>query len=169
MPVGLLVGLAIHAALVALTVTAPRRPRLVAAAAFRVASAYNEAPFVFVYLVVVSSLGQLSGIGSAPWESRATLGLAALVVGALLIIAWWGRRERPLVMQALDDGLGPAWRQDTPTALIGGMQARPPLDPDPADAFRPPAGLGESLPRSRLRDRRPPQPAGSLSPPVTSP
>jgi hypothetical protein len=54
-----------------------------------VASAYNEAPFVFVYLVVVSSLGQLSGIGSAPWESRATLGLAALVVGALLIIAWW--------------------------------------------------------------------------------
>jgi hypothetical protein len=42
---GYLIGVVIQGALVALTLTAPRRPRLLAGLGYRVASAYNEAPF----------------------------------------------------------------------------------------------------------------------------
>lgn len=56
MPFGSLIGVLIHGALVALTLTAPRRPRLLAGLGYRVASAYNEAPFPFIYLIVISSI-----------------------------------------------------------------------------------------------------------------
>lgn len=110
MPVGLLIGLCVQAGLVSLTLWAPRRPQVLAVLAFRVAAAYNEAPFVFILLVVVSSIGPLSGVGSASWGTWVALGVAGLVVAGLSLIGWWGLSERSTVLDALDVGLGTGWR-----------------------------------------------------------
>jgi hypothetical protein len=100
---------------------------LIASLSYRLASAYNEAPFPFIFLIVGSSIhpdaqGQL--------ESRAglvVLGLTLLVVFGLLVIAWRGARERSVVERALGDGLGAGWREATRPRLIDGIRKRPPL------------------------------------------
>jgi len=79
MPLGYLLGTLLQGALVALTLTAPRRPRLLAGLAYRVASAYNEAPFVFIYLVVISSIDPLAG-----GRLDSPGGRVALVLGVLV-------------------------------------------------------------------------------------
>jgi acetyl esterase/lipase len=112
---GYLIGVLIHGALVALTLTAPRRPRLLAGLGYRVASAYNEAPFPFIYLIVISSITPVVG-------GQLVAGLGVLVVVGLLIIALRGARDRPVVEHALDDGLGTGWRES-----IHGVRKRPPL------------------------------------------
>jgi hypothetical protein len=113
MPYGSLIGVLIFGALVALTLIAPRRPRLIAGLSYRVASAYNEAPFPFIFLIVGSSIHP---VAQGQLESRAglvVLGLTLLVVFGLLVIAWRGARERSVVERALGDGLGAGWREAT--------------------------------------------------------
>lgn len=124
MSIGYLTGLLITGALVALTLKAPRRPRLLAAFGHRVAAAYNEAPFPFIYLIVVSSIGPFVGERLASPDRLAMFGLAVLVVFGLLIIAWRGAQERPVVEQALDDALGPRWRDVSRSV---GVRMRPPF------------------------------------------
>ena len=126
MPYGFLIGVLIQGALVGLTLAAPRRPRWLADLAYRVAAAYNEAPFLFVYLIAISAMGPVAGrLDSAGgWVA---LGLAFLVVLGLLILAWRGAGERPVVEQALDDGLGSGWRQVTRPDLLEGVRKQPPL------------------------------------------
>lgn len=62
--------------------------------------------------MVISSIGRLAGVGSASWGTRAILVLAALIVVALAVIAWWATRDRAVVASALDRSLGDGWRQD---------------------------------------------------------
>lgn len=56
MTYGYLIGVLIHGSLVLLTLTAPRRPRVLASLGFRVAAAYNEAPFLFLYLMLAATI-----------------------------------------------------------------------------------------------------------------
>ena len=126
MPYGFPIGALIQGALVALTLAAPRRPRWLAGLAYRVAAAYNEAPFVFIYLIAVFAIGPLSGqLDSA--GGKVALGLNTLVIVGLFIIASRGARERPVVEHALDDGLGSGWREATRPDLIERVRKRPPL------------------------------------------
>jgi acetyl esterase/lipase len=127
MPYGSLVGVLVFGALVALTHVAPRRPRLLARASSRVAAAYNEAPFLFVFLIVGTSI---AGVAQRQLEAPAgqvVLGLGLLVVLGLLLIAWRGARERSVVERALDDGLGAGWREATDPGLIDGIRERGPF------------------------------------------
>lgn len=124
---GSLIGTLIFGVLVTLTLTAPRRPRLLAGLAYRAASVYNEAPFPFIYLIVVSAIGPVTGGQLDSWPGRLLLGLTVLVVFGFLLIAWRGWRERPVIERALDDGLGAGWRQATRPDLIDGVRRRPPL------------------------------------------
>lgn len=127
MPYGSLIGVLIFGALVALTLIAPRRPRPLAHLAYRVAAAYNEAPFLFILVIILASIGP--AIQGQFWSpgGRVVLGLTLLVVLGLLVIAWRGARERPVVERALDDGLGAGRRDATGPHLVDGIRTRPPL------------------------------------------
>lgn len=120
-------GILITGVLVALTLIAPRRPRVLAGLSYRVAAAYNEAPFPFIYLIVISSIGPLADGRLDSPAGRWELGLAVLVVVGLLIIAWRGQRERPIVERALDEGLGVGWRAATQARWVDDVRTSPPL------------------------------------------
>ena len=127
MPLGALIGTLVFGALVALTLIAPRRPRWLASLAFRVAAAYNEAPFLFILVIVAASVAPIAGGQLESTGGLAVFGLTLLVIVGLLVIAWRGARERPVVERALDDGLGPGWRGSTDSRLLDGIRTRPPL------------------------------------------
>jgi acetyl esterase/lipase len=127
MPYGSLIGALVFGVLVALTLIAPRRPRWLVRVAYRVAAAYNEAPFFFILLIVGFSI---AGVAQGQLETRAgqvVLGLWFLVVVGLLLIVWRGVRERAVVERALDDGLGVGWREVVDPAFADGIRNRPPL------------------------------------------
>ena len=115
MSFGYLIGVLVQGALVVLTLTAPRRPRLLVSLGYRVAAAYNEAPFVFIWLIVISSIGPVT-------SGQPVAVLGGLVVVGLLIIAWRGAAARPVVEHALDEGLGVGWRE-----AVHGARTRVPL------------------------------------------
>lgn len=127
MSYGSLIGVLTFGALVTLTLIAPRRPRPLAGLAYRVASVYNEAPFPFIYLILISAIDPVLGGDLGTSGGRVVFGLNLLVTAGLAVIAWRGARERPLVARALDEGLGPDWRQATRSELIDGVRTRPPL------------------------------------------
>ena len=127
MPYGYLAGVLIFGAIVLLTVTAPRRPRFLAGLAYRVASVYNEAPFLFMYLLIISSIGPVAGGRLASWAGRVVLGLGLLVILGLGLIAWWGAQARPVVEQSLDEGLGAGWRRISDPRPIAVLSYRPPI------------------------------------------
>jgi acetyl esterase/lipase len=119
-----LIGPLIFGALVALTLVAPRRPRFLAYLAFRVAAVYNEAPFPIIYLIVLFAPDGFASGGSGSWVIPL---LNALVILGLLVIAWRGARERPVVERALLDGLGENWRDRIDNDQVRGLRSRPPL------------------------------------------
>jgi acetyl esterase/lipase len=121
MPYGSLIGVLVFGTLVGLTLVAPRRPRWLARLAYRIASVYNEAPFPFVLLIGVFAIGDVAQGRLDSQAGRVVLGLTLLVVLGLLVIAWRGARERPVVERALDDGLGAGWRS------LDRIRRRPPL------------------------------------------
>lgn len=127
MPFGLLIGVLAFGAMVALTLIAPRRPRWLAGLAYRVAAAYNEAPFPFVLLVAATAIIPLVQGDITTPAGWAVIALAGLVVLGLLTIAWRGTRARPAVMRALDDALGTGWREEIHPSLAAGLRTRPPL------------------------------------------
>lgn len=125
MPYGYLTGVLLFGALVSLTLVAPRRPRWLAGLAYRVAAAYNEAPFPFIYLIAVSSISPAGQLASP--AVAVVFGLAVLVMVGLGVIAWRGAQARPVVGLALDDGLGVGWREDTDPRLLAEVRDRPPI------------------------------------------
>ncbi|HJR93409.1 MAG TPA: alpha/beta hydrolase [Acidimicrobiia bacterium] len=127
MSYGYLTGVLIFGALVLLTLMAPRRPRLLAGLAYRAASVYNEAPFPFIYLLVISSLGPITDGRLASLAGGIVLGLGLLVILGFGVIAWRGARDRPAVEEALDEGLGIGWRERTDPELIVEVPGRPPI------------------------------------------
>lgn len=127
MPYGFLLGVLIQGALVALTLAAPRQPRLLVGIGFRVASAYNEAPFPFIYLIAVSAVGPVMGAEVGSPSGLVVIGLPLLVIFGLLVIAWRGARERSVVANALQDGLGDRWRDECRPDLIEPVRTGPPL------------------------------------------
>jgi hypothetical protein len=87
MPYGSTVGVLVFGTLVALTLVAPRRPRVLGRLGYRVASVYNEAPFPFIYLIVGFSI---LAVASEQRESPArwiVFGLELLVV----LVSWSSR------------------------------------------------------------------------------
>lgn len=127
MPYGFLIGVVIQGALVALTLSAPSQPRFLVGLGFRVASAYNEAPFLFIYLIVISAIGPISGAALDSISGWIVLGLPLLVIFGLLLIAWRGVQARPVVERALHDALAARWREKSRSGLIEGTRKRPPL------------------------------------------
>lgn len=127
MAYGYLIGVLVQGALVLLTLRAPRRPRFVAALGFRVASVYNEAPFLFIYLMLISTVPPLVAGQFASPAGWAMFGLGVLVMVGLAVIAWRGRKARPMVMRALSRGLGEGWRRTLDEELANGLRTGPPI------------------------------------------
>lgn len=125
-PLTALIGPVLFGLLVLLTLISPRRPRPLAQLGFRVASVYNEAPFPFIYLIVLFAVGPLAGARFDSPIDWLVLGVTAAVILGFLIIAWLGARERPLVELALEDGLGAGWRDRAGSDLLQRV-GRPPL------------------------------------------
>lgn len=127
MTYGYLIGVLIHGSLVLLTLTAPRRPRVLASLGFRVAAAYNEAPFLFLYLMLAATIqGLIEGSleTAADWT---ILALGLLVMAALVFISWRGFGARPVVRRALAEGLGRDWRSELGGAAVSRLRQGPPL------------------------------------------
>jgi acetyl esterase/lipase len=86
----------------------------------------SELPFVLIYWLVASTglalaQGDLDGPGS--WV---VVGLAALTCAALSILVRRGLRAGPVVAAALDQGLGPDWRDRIDDDLAIGLRRRLP-------------------------------------------
>src|SRR5690625_3794561 len=112
MPYGLLAGILVHGTLVALTLVSPRRPYWLAGLSYRVAAAYNEVP---VLLLIVVLAGAVPGVldGSRQAAGRVVgLVATALVVAGFVVILWRGAQARPVIRQALAEGLGSGWDGD---------------------------------------------------------
>lgn len=124
MPYGYLTGVLVFGALVVLTVIAPSRPRWLGGLAYKTASVYNEAPLLFAYLIVVFSFEP--AINGDPSPARITvLGLAGLVVIGFVYLSWRAARERPIVEEAINEGLGAGWRSETSEPLLAGVRRQP--------------------------------------------
>ncbi len=133
MPYGLLAGILIHGSLVTLTLVSPRRPYWLGGLAYRVAAAYNEAPFFILLIVLVGAVPGLVDGWDEPAGQLLALVLTLALVAGLLLIAWRGAQARPVVAAALREGLG----------AEGGREVRMRRRPSPARlvvpfAFRPP-------------------------------
>lgn len=127
MSIGYLIGVLIHGALVLLTLTAPRRPRALANLGYKVASAYNEVPFLFLYLILISTIQTLL---EGPFGSTADwmiLGAGLVVMAGLILIAWLGSRARPVINRALETGLGREWREELDSSVASRLRDGPPL------------------------------------------
>lgn len=109
MPYGLLIGVLVHGAVVALTLVSPRRPAWLAGLSHRLAAAYNEVPALLALVLVALTLPGLLDPAVEPAGRAAALVLALLVLAGFVAIAWRGARARPVVARALDDGLGAGW------------------------------------------------------------
>lgn len=111
MSYGFLAGVLIHGAMVLLSITAPRRPRWLAGLGFRVASVYNEAPALFVYLILILSAPDLVAAEFVTLSDWLIAGLTLLLFLGFGYIAWQGFRARPALEAALEGGLGRGWRE----------------------------------------------------------
>ncbi|MGM7669312.1 alpha/beta hydrolase [Microbacterium sp. A93] len=175
MSIGFLIGFLAQAALVSLTLVAPRRPGWLSRLGFAVSVAYNEAPFLFIWLIVLSTvLPALDGGPVAPTDAVAW-GLNLALVAGLLVIVWRGTLTGPVVRQALDDGLGPDWWQHIDPGLAGLLRRRTPVlrivlmpfvfCPVTVRAHRNlaygPDGRRHRLDLFHRRDHQPDQPAGA--------
>jgi acetyl esterase/lipase len=125
MPYGLYVGFLLHGILIVLTLTAPRRPAWLARAAFFVAAAYNEAPFLIFTVILAGTVPTLLDAPALP-EDAITWTLLILLATGLSVIAWRGTRARPVVDRALDDALGAGWRDRIDADMRSGLRNRPP-------------------------------------------
>ncbi len=127
MSYGYLIGLAIQGALVGLTLWAPRRPYWLGGLAYRVAAAYNEAPFLFVAIVLISATATFIEHPLVTPAAWLMLALTAVLVGALVVIAARGAAARPFIARSLDAALGADWRDEIEPSLRDGLRTRPPL------------------------------------------
>ncbi|ONH26045.1 alpha/beta hydrolase [Pseudofrankia asymbiotica] len=105
MPVGYLVAVVLIGCAVLVALAPPRRPPLLAKAAYLWGIAWNELPLLaLAYLLVVTLLaftaGDVDSVGG--WL---TFGLAVLIAVGVAVVAWLGTRARPAVEEALDEAL----------------------------------------------------------------
>lgn len=126
MSIGFLIGAMLHGALVALTLVAPRRPRWLAGLGHRVAAAYNELPFLFIYLLLLGGLPSVLRGEVDTLTEWLILAVGVIVVAALAVIAWRGAQARPAVEAALASGLGADWREELEIGVRDRLRRSPP-------------------------------------------
>lgn len=103
----------------------PKRPRFLRDAAYLLAPAYNELPFVFLFLLAISVVPEYVGLAeTAAWDAVG-LALAGLLAVGFVVIAWRGFRARSVVRRALDRGLGAGWRERVDTARLRRLDGGP--------------------------------------------
>lgn len=125
MSYGYLVGLLIQGALIALTLWAPRRPYWLGGLAYRVAAAYNEAPFLFFAVIAISAIPTFIDYPPTTPGAGIMLVLTLIVVMGLGVIVARGAAARPVIERALGEGLGDRWREDIAPVLGTGLRMRP--------------------------------------------
>jgi acetyl esterase/lipase len=124
MPVGYLVGV--------LVVALPTLFALVPLGSFpnvsfRLGLLINEVPIIGLYWLLVDTAlafaqGDINTAGG--W---ATVGLAALTMAGLAVIAWRGLQAKPALEQAMAEALGPGWRTAIDPELAARLRRRLPL------------------------------------------
>jgi hypothetical protein len=70
----------------------------------------NELPFVAFYWLAASTGLALSEGVTGSWVGRTALAVAAATTAGLALVAWRGLQARRSVDAALDEALGPRWR-----------------------------------------------------------
>jgi acetyl esterase/lipase len=120
MPIGYLITVAIAALGTLLALTAPRRPRILARAGWLLGTALNAPLVVVLFLAGSTAIAVASGDIDSP-GARVVVGVAAVTMLGLGLVARRGLRTAPAVERALGAALGPGWR--SALDLDSGMQA----------------------------------------------
>ncbi|MFI8091862.1 alpha/beta hydrolase [Streptomyces sp. NPDC086080] len=127
MPIGYLMATALVTWCTLFAAVAPRRPRLMGALSFRFGLVLNELPFLGLYWILASTLPALAQGDTASPGGRAVLGAAVLTTAALGVVIRRGLRARPVVEDALSEGLGVGWRSALDPGTAARLRRRPPL------------------------------------------
>ena len=105
--------------------TGPRRPRALGTFTYMLAAAYNEAAFLFLFLLIISVVPDyLDGEALLTWDWIG-LFLALLLAIGFAVIAWRGYKANRVVAPALDAGLGEGWRSKLDPARLENLDAGP--------------------------------------------
>lgn len=89
-----------------------RRPRPLAVQAFMSASVVNELPFLFAFIVVVSTAPDLFDGDHLTNHDLISAVLGAFTLAGLAVLAFRSTRTGAAVDAALDETLGTAWRTE---------------------------------------------------------
>src|SRR5690606_42103155 len=87
MPYGLLIGVLVHGAVVALTLVSPRCPAWLAGLSYRLAAAYNEVPALPALVLVALTLPGLLDPAEAPARPAAALVPLLLVPAGFAVVS----------------------------------------------------------------------------------
>jgi acetyl esterase/lipase len=103
-----------------------RRPRSLALMSWIASAAPNEVPYLFMYIVVASNLPNLATVTALQPQDWSALGVAALTIVGLAIVACRAWPASRVLDDALTDELGPRWQSDIEPRLAGRLPRRRP-------------------------------------------
>ena len=110
-------------ALFTLLAVAPiRRPRRLAVFSWITSCAPNEVPFLFLYLIVFSTIPGFVGGNLSTRRGQIALAVTVLTVAGLVVVIRRALRSGPAVNRALADALGPRWRSQIDPALAARLR-----------------------------------------------
>lgn len=126
MPYGYLFGTGLVASVTMVALRPPRRPRLLANLGFRLGMVPNEAPFMAIFLLLVSTAIAAAQRDLGSLGARLVVGLAVLTCAGLAVVARRQSMAGPALENALRDGLGSGWRNALAPQLAAGLRRRLP-------------------------------------------
>ncbi len=87
----------------------------------------NELPFVAFYWLAASTGLALSEGAAGSWVGTTALAVGAATTAGLALVAWRGPQARRSVDAALEEALGPSWRDTIDPDLAGQLRRNLPL------------------------------------------
>jgi acetyl esterase/lipase len=115
-------GALIFAWMTLMAVMPLRRPRRLAVISWISSASPNEVPFLFLYLVIVSTAPSVIAGDLDTASDWISLALAVLTSAGLLVVAGRSLKSGPVMDRALIDSLGPRWRSELDPALAAGLR-----------------------------------------------
>ncbi|MDI5966830.1 alpha/beta hydrolase [Streptomyces sp. SL13] len=124
MPVGYLLSVAVVALGTLFALVPPRRSRALSALGFRLGLLLNEVPVIGCYWLIGWTLLAFAQGNIATPGAWAAVGLAALTVVGLVVVARRGSQAGPVVERALAEGLGQGRRAAVGAGPVGRVDGR---------------------------------------------
>lgn len=107
------------ALILVMVLASPRLPGRLRRLDMYLAAAYNEATVLFMVLTLVTVAAMMLNGDWTTVLDWVSLGLAGFIMVVLVLLTWRATLDRPVLVGALDEGLGARWRSvATPGSLV---------------------------------------------------